>query len=48
MIIMEEKQGTAVLGCLEVGVIMMIKRRTKYKVVYYDKYVQSFHGISNV
>ena len=35
--ITEEKQGTVVQECLEVGVIMMIKSSTEYRVVYYEK-----------
>ena len=35
--ITEEKQGTVVQECLEVGVIMMIKSSTEYRVVYHEK-----------
>lgn len=35
--ITEEKHGTVVQECLEVGVIMMIKSSTEYRVVYHEK-----------
>lgn len=35
--ITEEKQGTVVQECLEVGVIMMIESSLEYRVVYHEK-----------